>query len=117
MRQASASSRCIAQWRLEVLLASLSMLWDMCGDICFPNLLEPWCVLTIPCKWPQRVLAGEGCARDTEAVRWLLPHSPCHVLMEKAGRDRNNLGVQEKPQGQVLGISGDIDSSRARSLS
>lgn len=57
---ASAGSRCVAQRRLEVLLASLSMPWDMCGDICFPNLLEPCCILTIPCKWPQRVLAGEG---------------------------------------------------------
>lgn len=112
-----AGSRCVAQRRLEVLLASLSMLWDMCGDICFPNLLEPWCVLTIPFKWPQRVLAGEGGARDTEAVRWWLPHSPCHVLKEKAGRGRNNLGVQEKHQGHVLGIFGDVDSSRAGSLS
>lgn len=99
-----------------MLLAFLSMPWDTCGDICFPNLLEPWCVLTIPCKWPQRVLAGEGGARDTEAVRWWVTHSPCYVLIEKARRGRNHFGVQEKPQGHVLGIFGDVGSSGAGSL-
>lgn len=104
MGQASAGSRCVAQRRLEALLAPLSMPWDTCGDICFPNLLEPWCILTIPCKRRQWVLAGEGGAGDTEAVRWWLPHSPCHITMEKAGRGGNSLGVQEKPQGHVLDV-------------
>lgn len=85
-----------------MLLASLSVPWDMCGDICFPNLLQPRCVLTIPCKWPQRVVAGEGGARDTQAVRWWLPHGTWHVLMEKDGRGRNNLGCKKSPRAMCL---------------
>lgn len=101
-----------------MLLAARSMPWEMHGDICFPNLLDPWCVSAIPWKWSWKVLVGEGGTKDTEAARCWLPCSPCHAAMERAGRDREKLEVEGKPQPQecVLGIFRNVGSVGAGSL-